>query len=280
MHRLPDVPTRWVLETAESDRLKSAYPALWADPQLSCVTCRFERTGTKTFRWWNEDRSEIVDWECNCTHQWILHRYLLHNGVPMQYQKLGWMDATGVPDETVDQARDYLKRADFYVDAGVNLVLWSPDTGTGKTMTSMLLAKELMRQGADVFVAMMTSIVEMYTSGWRSKEDKDHFERRIMNCGVLVIDDLGKELPENKLDFLDRLIDRVIRHRVASCTPTLITTNHTPDMLKSGYNRFVASLLTESCVYIETAAMDWRPKVNERQIYEAEHGLRRPLVIA
>lgn len=279
MPRLPDVPTRWVLETVESDRLKGTYPALWADPQTTCIICRFEKTGSKNFRWWNTIRTDVVDWECNCVHQWILHRYMLSNGIQMKYQRLGWMDAVDVPDATIEQARDYLKRADYYVDAGMNLILWSKNTGTGKTLTLMLVAKTLMEQGHDVFVAQMTSVVEMYTSGWRSKEDKDHFERRIMNCGVLVIDDLGKELPENKLDFLDRLIDRVIRHRVAACTPTLITSNHTPEMLSSGYNRFVASLLTESCIYIETSGNDWRPNVGVRQLREAELGLRRPLVI-
>lgn len=278
MPRLPDVPTRWVLETVESDRLKASHSALWADPQTSCITCRFERTGSKTFRWWNEDRSEVVDWECNCTAQWIMNRYLLFNGIDMTYQKLGWTDATHVHPDVVSQARDYLAQSLFYVDSGFNLIFWSKNPGTGKSMSMMILGKELMQAGHDVFVAPITEVINMYTSGWRSQDEKNYFERRIMNCGVLIIDDLGKEMGQNRIDFLDRLIDQVIRHRVAASQPMLITTNFTKEMLASSYGPYVASLLTERCIYLEARGVDWRENVGLRLLDEIS--MRRPLVIS
>lgn len=278
MPRLSDVPARWVLENDQSNRLKASHPALWADPQTSCITCRFEKTGTKTFRWWNDDRTEVVDWECNCTAQWILHRHMLLNGVEMTYQKLGWADATDVHSEIVSQAQDYRAQALFYVDSGINLVFWSKTPGTGKSMSMMLLAKELMADGYDVFVVPITELVTMYTSGWRSQEEKHHFERRIMNCGVLVIDDLGKELGDNRIAFLDRMIDQVIRHRVAASLPMLITTNFDREMLATSYGPYVASLLTERCIYLEAQGVDWRGRVALRALDEI--GMRRPLVIS
>lgn len=280
MPRLPDVPMRWLLEEPDSNRLRQQYPSLWADPRKTCITCRFEKTGEKTFRWWNDDRSEIVDWECNCTAQWILHRYMLLNGVHKTYQRLGWSDAVSVPERTQYEAMTYLEQADAYVDRGVNMILHSPDAGTGKTLMLMLTGKKLMELGYDVFVAQMNSIVEMYTSGWRDKADKDHFERRIMNCGVLVVDDLGKEGGQNRIDFIDKLLDRVIRHRVAASAPMLVSTNLTPTQLDSGYNQYVASLLTESAMFVETSGPDWRPKARERMQEEIGLGLTRPLVIA
>jgi len=278
MPTLPDVPRRWLLEEPDSVRLRQQHPALWESPQNSCITCRFEKTGEKTFRWWNEDRSEVVTWECNCIAQWILNRYLLHNGIGKAYQRLGWADAVDVPVQTQMQVMQYLESADAYVERGVNLIL--PDAGTGKTLMLMLLAKGLMQRGHDVFVAQMNSIVEMYTSGWREKSEKDYFERRIMNCGVLVIDDLGKETGQNHVDFIDRLLDRVIRHRTAASTPTHISTNLTPETLRSGYNTYVASLLTETAMFVETSGRDWRPKAQERVQDEIAQLLTRPLVIA
>lgn len=276
MPKLPDVPSRWLLEEPDSIRLRQQYPALWENPQKTCITCN----KNMAFEWWNEDRSEGVTWDCNCTAQWILHRFMLHHGVGKTYQRLGWADAEAVPGGTQYEILTYLENAAAYVERGVNLILHSPDAGTGKTLMLMLAAKKLLGMGQDVFVAQMNTIVEMYTSGWRDKADKDYFERRIMNCGVLVVDDLGKETGQNHIDFIDRLLDRVIRHRTAASTPTLASTNLTLDQLDSGYGQYVASLLTETAVFVETSGQDWRPKARERMRSEIRNGLTRPLVIA
>lgn len=279
MPSLPDASPRWLLEDPDSGRLKSQYPALWADPLTACITCRFEKTGNRTFRWWNEERTQIVDWECNCTAQWIIHRYLLHHGIGKTYQRLGWADAVDVPEDTQLQVMNYLDRSDAFTERGVNLILHSPDPGTGKTLMLMLLAKGLLLRGHDVFVAQMNSIVEMYTSGWRSKEEKDHFERRIMNCKNLIIDDLGKESGEKSVDFIDRLLDRVFRHRTASGLPTHVTSNLDRGKLYTGYGKYVASLLTETAIFVETSGPDWRPQARERMRQEIEQDLTRPLVM-
>lgn len=280
MPRLPDANPKWLLEDPDSARLKSTYPALWADPQTSCITCRFERTGDRTFRWWKPGRTEIVTWECNCTAQWIMHRYLLHHGIQKNYQRLDWDDIETVPGDTQYQILSYLDNADAYVERGANLILHSPDAGTGKSMMLMLAAKKLLQQNYDVFAAQMNTMVEMYTSGWRDKVDKDHFERRIMNCGVLVIDDLGKESGDKTVEFIDRLLDRVIRHRTSASLPTFASTNKTPEQLESGYGQYVASLLTETCVFVETSGVDWRPQARKRTQDEIKQGLTRPLVMA
>ena len=280
MPTLPDAPPKWLLEEPDSNRLRQQHPALWASPKDSCITCQFQRSGAKTFRWWNEDRSEIVDWECNCRAQWIMHRYFLHHGIGKTYQRLGWANAVGVPGGTQYEILTYLENSALYVERGVNLILYSPDAGTGKTLSLMLAAKKLLELGYDAFVAQMNTIVEMYTSGWRDKADQDYFERRIMNCGVLVVDDMGKETGQNHVDFIDRLLDRVLRHRTAHGLPTLVSTNLTPTQLDSGYGQYVASLLTETCMFIETSGQDWRPKSRDRMTDELAQGLVRPLVIA
>ena len=281
MAKLPRAHHSWVLEEADSNRLKDLYPDLWADPQESCITCQFETKAdrSKTFRWLDDERSEVLDWECDCTSQWILHRKLLHHGIGKAYQRLGWMDAAYVPQEAQDATWEYLADSAWNVEHGVNLILHSPNAGTGKTLMLMLLAKGMIREGRDVYVAQMNTIVEMYTSGWRSADDRAHFERRIMNCGVLGIDDLGKEMGQNRVDFIDRLVDRVIRHRVAQSKPVVVTTNLTRAELDTGYNRYVASLLTESCEFVETSGRDFRPQARIRAKAEHDQHLTRPLVL-
>ena len=97
MPKLPGPRTAWLLEDPDSSRLRRQRPSLWADPIKSCMTCRFEKTGEKSFLWWNDERTEIVTWECNCVAQWIMHRYTLLHGIDTSYQRLGWMDANLAP---------------------------------------------------------------------------------------------------------------------------------------------------------------------------------------
>jgi DNA replication protein DnaC len=279
--KIAPVDMRWLLEENDSSRLQIQYPALWSDPQKSCITCFFETkpNAEKIFQWWNDARTEVVEWECDCVSQWILHRKLLHHGIGKAYQRLSWMDATHVPLGSQEQALNYLENGVRYTERGMNLIFHSPDAGTGKTMMLMLLAKGLLSMGVDVYVAQMNSIVELYSSGWRSAEEKAYFERRVMNCGVLGIDDLGKETGQNRIDFIDKLLDRVIRHRTANAMPVVTTTNLTPEQIGSGYKGYVMSLLSETCDYVETAGRDWRPASLSRMKEEVALGLSRPVVL-
>jgi DNA replication protein DnaC len=208
-----------------------------------------------------------------------MYRYMLSNGIGKNYQRLSWDDASDVPRDTQLQVMTYLDSSDAYTERGINLILNSPDAGTGKTLMFMLGAKGLMLRHHDVFVAQMNDIVEMYTSGWRDKAAQDYFEYRIMNCGVLCIDDLGKESGEKGIDFIDKLLDRVFRHRVGAAASTWVTTNRTREQLETGYGKYVASLLTESCILVETSGRDWRPRAMLRTQDEISRGLVRPLVM-
>jgi DNA replication protein DnaC len=125
----------------------------------------------------------------------------------------------------------------------------------------------------------MNTVVEMHTAGWRDKEIKDYFEQRIMNCGVLIIDDLGKERGENRIDFLDKLVDRVFRHRIASQKPMLISSNLTNHQIEMAYGSYVTSLLTETTTFVDAPGIDWRPRVQERMREEIKLRLSRPVVI-
>lgn len=275
------------LPDVESERLKAAYPNLWSDPWTQCLTCQFQRKTDdplsfpdeqKTFQWYEPGTRNVGEYLCNCSEQWVMYRWLLNRGIPKNYQRLGRGDTEQVPEPVKAAVKNYLDRADDYIDRGVNLILHSPHAGTGKTMMMMLAAKGLLFEGVDVFVAQMNSIVEMYTSGWRSKEEKDHFERRIMNCTVLGLDDLGKEQSTNTPEFINRLMDRVIRHRTANSFPTLVTSNFTKDQLQGGYGTYVMSLLSETAKFVEVHGTDFRQAARVRMDEEMDLGLKRPLV--
>jgi DNA replication protein DnaC len=284
MPKVPPADPRWILEEADSVRLQAEYPSLWTNPDKTCITCLFHtrQDKSRTFRWWDAERSEVVDWECDCRSQWMMNRYMLAHGIGKGYQRLGWLDASHVPAKAVDQTLEYLSQSEWYIERGVNVIFHSKNPGTGKTLMLMLLAKGLLAKGEDVYVVQMNKLVDMYSAGWRSNEERAYFEQRIMNCRKLHIDDLGKEKSneDSALGMVGRLVDRVIRHRTAESMPTSITTNLTPDQIASGYSSYVMSLLTESCTFVEVAGVDWRPRAQARMREEILGRLCRPLVTA
>lgn len=275
------------LPDVDSERLKAAYSNLWANPWAQCLTCQFHLgqedplsvpDEAKTFKWYAPGTEEIVDWQCNCTEQWVMYRWLLNRGIPKTYQRLGRGDTSQVPKKVKGAVKNYLDNAAAYIDHGRSLVLHSPHSGTGKTMMAMLTGKGLLYNGFDVQVAQMNSLVEMFTSGWRTTEEKNHFEKRIMNCTILIIDDLGKEQEGGMPPFLKKLIDRLFRHRTANSLPTIITSNFTKDQMQAAYGTYVMSLLSETTTFVEVHGSNFRDSANERTDLEIRLDLKRPLV--
>jgi len=284
MPKIEPIDPRWMLEEPQVQRLNEQYPSLWNDPTKKCLTCMFEgkQDQAKTFLWWNRERTEVVEWECDCTSQWALHRYLLAHGIGKLYQRLSWADAEDVPEATQMATLEYLEDWRWRVERGVNLIFHSKDAGTGKTLMLMLLAKGLLSRGCDMVVVQMNQLVEMYSAGWKSADALAWFEYMIMNCASLGIDDLGKERSSSEaaMGMVQKLLDRVVRHRAAHGLPTHITSNFEPDQLLSGYGGYVMSLLTETCTFVPTSGIDFRPRSNSRMSLEIEQRLSRPLVMA
>jgi DNA replication protein DnaC len=262
------------LSTADAARLKAQYPNLWADPEKTCITC--QKTGH--YRWYMEDTDLITRFACDCVSQWRLHRWLLNAGVGTWYQRLRWYDATAVSEETQRQVMEYVRDHQASVDAGLGLVLWSPDLGTGKTLMSVLTAKSLLREGEDVFFVQFNDLIDYFTAGWRDEAERRWFNRRVRNADVLVIDDLGRE-HKGRSEVVEAMLDQVIRHRTAMARPTIITTNSTPDKMQRGYGSNVMSLLSERSLWVPLTGRDFRSASNTRTQNEKAQNLTRPLVL-
>lgn len=255
----------------ELARLRATHADLPKSPD-SCITCR----GRKTFLWKNE-AGEPVEWKCNCEEQFLLHRHLLNAGIDLHYQRLSWMDATGVEPAAQEVVLDYADHADQYFNAGLGLVLHGT-RGTGKTLLSTLLIKMLIGQGHKVYFVTFQELIDHYVSGWRNPEDRAWFDKRIRNASVLGIDDVGRE-NKSRIDMVESMFDHVIRPRVAASRPTIVTTNKSLDGLNGLYQGNVMSLLTEACLNHEFKGEDYRPVARQSRVDDARAGLTRPIVL-
>lgn len=278
-HKLPALPAHCrTLSTVDAARLNASGQGVWTDPSKRCLTCH----KALVFRWYaprSREESSAVEYECECVDQWMLHRWLLNAGIGTGYQRLSWDDAVAVPAHIQERAMAYVVDHEVHVDAGLGLVLWSPDRGTGKTLMATLVAKELMARGEDLYFCQFNDMIDHFTAGWRDEEERRWFNRRVRNAGVLVVDDLGRE-HKGRSEVTESMLDQVVRHRVAMARPTIITTNYTEKQVREGYGPNVMSLLTECSQWVEVPGTDYRQRHGERILAEKQLGLTRPLVVA
>lgn len=277
------------LNTPESDRLReqigvrhTVYP---------CVTCG----DAGTFQWWDRyslggDPSKVVTYECPCIDQWILHRYLSAHGIGLAYQRLSGHDAIGISPDGQAVVMDWFTNRDAYIRSGVGLVLHGSG-GTGKTLSSNLLLKKILSDGGDGFFLTFKDLLDLQSDGWRDKEHKDWFNRRIRSAGLLVIDDIGKENHSRKVTdkglkesvttgYAQSTLDSVLRSRVADALPTIVTTNIDFDDVTDAYSASIFDLLVERSVVHRFTGGSFRTKSMTRSVDEARSGLSRPVVVS
>jgi DNA replication protein DnaC len=278
LKRPPPPPSCHPLSDPDFKRLKATRPRLWTSPKDTCLTC-LKQNG-QTYRWYAEQdgrrTDEIATYECQCQQQWLLHLWFLNAGIPLNYQRLGWDDVRAVPEHIVAEVMDYALQAARRIAAGRNLVLWSKNPGTGKTLLLALLAKFLMANGWQVHFSQFNEVLDLFTSSWRDKDEKEHWTRRVRNVDILAMDDMGKE-NKGRIDVVDDMVDRIIRSRVSDAAPTIITSNRSPQEIQEGYGAYAMSLLTETADFIEVTGTDYRPVRRELSRQEAELGLARPI---
>lgn len=276
-HTLPPLPAKvGTLTTEQSNRLRLTFPGL---PSVkNCITCR----GTKTFRWYapisERDPGQVGEYACNCEDQYVLHRRFLHAGIHENFQRLGWADFEHIPDEAIEMATEYLDHADAFVSAGFGLVIWG-DKGNGKTLLSNLILKELVALGFDCYANTFSSMIDTFADGWRDKDDRKWFSRRVRNADVLLIDDLFRERNKGVGSVGENALEETLRHRVSRSKPTIITMNPDPAEIEKGYGSHTVSLLAERARVYAFHGPDRRAEMNERFRREILSGLTRPIVV-
>jgi DNA replication protein DnaC len=248
------------LSNDELERLKHEHPDLARD---ICPTCR----GKGTFRYVG------VEAVCHCRSQKRLYTRYLHAGIGITYQRL---TAGDFHREIPREVLEYLDSAEAFIDRGIGLFFSGP-MGTGKTLLSMLVLKDLVKKNYSCYATTFSNTVEAFTSTWGDNEEKKRFADRFMFSDVLLLDDLGQEQrTSNRLP--QTTFDRILRTRIQDGRPTLLTTNMNAIEVKVGYGAPVLSLLCEQSIEIPMTGTDFRPRARDRTIAEARSGEMRPII--
>ncbi len=161
---------------------------------------------------------------------------------------------------TYDLCRKY---AENFGEASGNL-LFSGDTGLGKTFLSACIARTVAENGHSV---IYESAGHLFARLERAKFDGDEESRREVDkysaCDLLIVDDLGTEMPGQ---FTTAALYTLINDRILTGKATIISTNLNTEDLAKRYNPQIASRLRGSFQRLAFLGEDIRLKKNWRQL--------------
>jgi DNA polymerase III delta prime subunit len=244
------------LDDDEIEFLEQKHPLLERFTKQGCPTCENGSCG-------------------DCKYQLQLYKHYIRAGIGLNYQRLDWEDFHG-DEKAMSLAKIYLGQHKDFVKGGMGL-LYHGTWGTGKTLLTSLIAKELVKLGYSVYFATFTQMVDEFTRGWGSNEEKARFESKVVKSDIFFLDDIGKEF-RTKNNLSEATFDHVMRQRALDNRPTFITTNMGIDELMDGYGGAIFSLLKERVIEHNMDGIDYREYARNRTLDEIKSGQVRKIL--
>ena len=161
-----------------------------------------------------------------------------------------------VMDRTFQNCRRY---AYSFSEKSGNL-LFSGDTGLGKTFLSACIARTVADRGYSV---VYESAGNLFTRLERAKFSNDESARaevkKYSDCDLLIIDDLGTEMPGQ---FTTAALYALVNERLLAGKPMIISTNLNTEDIEKRYSPQIASRLRGSFRRVAFLGDDIRLKKN------------------
>lgn len=139
-------------------------------------------------------------------------------------------------------------------------ILFQGDTGVGKTFLTNCIARELIDQYYSVIYLSATDlfhIFEQYTFERGSEDNRRDMYQHILECDLLIIDDLGTELNNS---FVSSQFFYCINERLLRKNGTIISTNLDMSRIRDTYTERVASRIISEYMVTPLYGSDIRAK--------------------
>ena len=132
------------------------------------------------------------------------------------------------------------KYAENFSKTSGNL-LFNGSTGLGKTMLSACIATEVTEKGFSVAYETAAHLFgKLEKNHFRPDEESSDAVKKLEKCDLLIIDDLGTELPGN---FTVAALYTLLNDRLLNGQPTIISTNLNISEIRDRYSPQIASRL-------------------------------------
>ena len=149
-----------------------------------------------------------------------------------------------VPRVIMEKTYQTCRRYAFGFHEKAGNLLFSGNTGLGKTFLSACIARTVADQGYSVVYESAGKLFQtLEKARFESSEENRRAAAKYAECDLLIVDDLGTELPGQ---FVTAALYSLINDRLLDNMPTIISTNLSEEELVRRYNPQIASRLRGS----------------------------------
>ena len=230
--------------------LKSnGFPEDWLDVHYTCKKC--------------EDKGFVSGIMCGCFKELLksIEYEKLCSKLPVgncrfdNFKLDYYPDGAGTsPKKRMESVLNYCKAyaADFS-RRSPSLLLYGK-TGLGKTHLSLAIAGNAVEEGYGVIYSSAQNLFNKLEKDKFGKADANT-EEAILDCDLLIIDDLGAEFTTQ---FTVSALYNIINSRELEGKPTIISTNLMPEQLTKAYGERIASRILSNYVMLYFDGSDIR----------------------
>ena len=147
-------------------------------------------------------------------------------------------------------------------DRSSQSILMLGETGLGKTHLSLSIAGEVISRGYNaVYNSAQNIFTELNKEHFGRSDISFSYEAMILDCDLLVIDDLGAEFATQ---FTNAALYNIINTRINYSLPTIINTNLSLKELEEKYTRRISSRIIGEYAVLDFFGYDIRQIKNEQ----------------
>lgn len=168
------------------------------------------------------------------------------------------------PRKRISLILDYCKNYSKNFSKNSPSLLFTGNTGLGKTHLSLAIAGEVIKKGYGVLYNTAQDLVsKIEREKFKPGSDIDEVERCFTDCDLLIIDDLGTEF---STAFSNSCIYNIINSRIIKSKPIIISTNFTMKELEKTYAQSTVSRIIGNNIRLEFLGSDVRQKLLKKKL--------------
>ena len=235
---------------------ENGYPDNYLEPVYECPDC--------------QDTGYIGNKKCHCFLKAVIDLFYTQSNMKeilaqenfdtfsLEYYSQNYIDRlTGlssleIAGKTLLTCKNFVR--DF--DSSFNNLFLYGSTGTGKTFLTHCIAKELIESSHSVLYMTAAALIDLFQSRTLNREETDESTYdHILNCDLLIIDDLGTE---RSTAFSISQLFVCFNERILRKKSTIVSTNLSLDDVKSRYTERIFSRISSHYTMLRLVGDDIR----------------------
>lgn len=147
---------------------------------------------------------------------------------------------------------------------GESLMVWG-EPGNGKTHLAAAIINELSKKGYIVVFQSVPELLQRIRSTFNSenKENEPQIMRALLECDLLILDDIGAE---KTTEWVEEKLFNIIDGRYRKELPTLYTSNLEPKELKNQVGKRSYDRMVETSLTVKNEAASYRREIAKQRL--------------